>query len=187
MSKEKVVVPRRQVTAPSASTVDETVTKENELVQLEGESDEDFAARVEEAGLVPSADDANGDGQEDEAAAAEQAAKDVATEQAAIAEAAAAEAKAAAIKARTDLAAAEEAAANAEYQSQARAKAAVLEAEEKAKLDLVDVVVPKAFNLMLDSHEVIKYADGTYPMPRKHAEHWYAKAHGVRLYQGAKK
>jgi hypothetical protein len=54
---------------------------------------------------------------------------------------------------------------------------------------MVDVVVPKAFTLTLDNHQPVKYPVGTYPMPVDHAEHWFARAHGVSIYEpvGAKK
>ncbi len=42
--------------------------------------------------------------------------------------------------------------------------------------DGVLVTVVKAFRLTDQAGEH-KYAVGTYPMPREHAEHWYAQAH----------
>jgi len=69
-----------------------------------------------------------------------------------------------------------------EARALATAAAVRVEAEKLAQLDMVDVIVPKAFNLTLDTFEVKHYADGTYRMPRAHAEHPYAKVNGVKLY-----
>jgi hypothetical protein len=48
--------------------------------------------------------------------------------------------------------------------------------------ELVTVVVPKAFMLTLDDHTPIAYAAGTQEMPVSHAAHWFARAHGVKVY-----
>lgn len=47
--------------------------------------------------------------------------------------------------------------------------------------DIVDVVVPHAFNLTLADYTVVQYTEATRRMPLSHAEHWYAKAQGVTL------
>lgn len=47
--------------------------------------------------------------------------------------------------------------------------------------DNVLVTVPTAFRLALDHHHEIPYQAGTYKMPKEHAEHWWAKANGVKL------
>lgn len=48
--------------------------------------------------------------------------------------------------------------------------------------DDVDVNVTKAFTLTLDGHQPVYYQPGIQPMPREHAEHWFAKAQGVTVY-----
>lgn len=50
-----------------------------------------------------------------------------------------------------------------------------------AGLDKVPVEVPQAFGLMLSHHHTEFYKAGAYLMPRAHAEHWYAKAAGVKI------
>lgn len=47
--------------------------------------------------------------------------------------------------------------------------------------DKVPVEVPMAFGLMLDHNHTEFYKAGAYLMPRAHAEHWYAKAAGVKI------
>ena len=156
-------------TKPAAPTRRKVVAKqvtvaESVLKQLENESDADFAARVEEA----------------------QAAATKAAEESAIAANKAADAKKASLDAHAAAKKADDEAAIAEYEAQAKAKAAISEAEAKAKLDLVDAIVPKAFKLTLDDQTHVSYEAGTYPMPRTHVDHWFAKAHGVQLYKGTK-
>lgn len=48
----------------------------------------------------------------------------------------------------------------------------------------VIVMVPKGFKLRMNDHVVIDYPAGAYPMPRAHAEHWYAKANKVTIVKG---
>lgn len=55
------------------------------------------------------------------------------------------------------------------------------EAVEAAAGEVVKVVVPKAFNLVLDHHHEVKYPAGTYDMPIEHAENWWSVANGVVL------
>lgn len=45
----------------------------------------------------------------------------------------------------------------------------------------VTVDVPRDFNLTDDGHLVTSYKAGRQKMPRSHAEHFYAKANGVRV------
>ena len=47
--------------------------------------------------------------------------------------------------------------------------------------DMVVANVPKAFKLTLDDHTPVNYVQGTVKMPREHAEHYYAVAHGVTI------
>lgn len=47
----------------------------------------------------------------------------------------------------------------------------------------VTVTVPKAFKLQSDLGAVHEYKAGVQEMDREHAEHWYAKANGVEIYQ----
>ncbi len=48
-----------------------------------------------------------------------------------------------------------------------------------APADEVDVVVRSHFTLTDDLHRPFVYSPQTTRMPREHAEHWYALAHGV--------
>lgn len=41
--------------------------------------------------------------------------------------------------------------------------------------------VAKAFTLTRDDHQKVEYPMGTLAMPKADAEHWYAKAHGVKI------
>lgn len=133
----------------------------NTLDQMEGESDADYVKRVEAAkAAAEAADKAKSD--------AEALAK------------AKAEAEATA-KALTEAKAKADAEAAAKAAEAAKAKA------EAEQLDMVDAVIPKTFKLVLQDGSEKVYVDGTYPMPRAHAEHWFAKAHGVKLYQSVKK
>lgn len=45
--------------------------------------------------------------------------------------------------------------------------------------DMVSVTVPRAFKLTRDDGSLVEYAEGIYDMPKKDAEHFYAKANGV--------
>jgi hypothetical protein len=47
--------------------------------------------------------------------------------------------------------------------------------------DTVFVHAPTGFNLTLDDGSIKHYDAGGQRMPRKHAEHWYAKANGVTI------
>lgn len=62
-------------------------------------------------------------------------------------------------------------------------QAAVAAKIEAAVPDVI-VMVPKAFKLRMNDHVVIDYPAGAYPMPREHAEHWYAKANKVTIVKG---
>lgn len=166
MAKKRVQVKTGKVDNPATPTVDESLV---DLEQGENESDEDFALRVQEAEA-----NAQQDGESDEDYAARMAEVEVAAKLAATA------------KAKADAEAAAKASELAGYTATAATAAAVAERERKAKLDLVTVVVPKQFKLTLDNHEVIAYRDGTYEMPRSHANHWYAKASGVTIYEAPK-
>lgn len=53
--------------------------------------------------------------------------------------------------------------------------------QEDEASDQVLVTIPKAFNLTGDLGEVTRYEIGTREIPRAHAEHWYAEAHGVKI------
>lgn len=88
-----------------------------------------------------------------------------------------------AAEAAEELRKAEDAKMVAQHQAAATAQQAKRDAEEAAKKDLVDAVIPKRFQLTLDTHETVVYHPGTQPMPRKHAEHPWAKAHGVKIYE----
>jgi len=56
--------------------------------------------------------------------------------------------------------------------------------ETSDEVEMVTAIVPKAFHLTLDHHRSVTYEPGTQDMPRDHAEHWFAKAHGVEIYGG---
>lgn len=71
----------------------------------------------------------------------------------------------------------------AEAEAQAAAAKAAAVQEAAAMDDLVDVVVPNPFRLVGQDHRARNYAAGTYPMPRAHAEHWFSKANGVKIYK----
>ncbi len=45
----------------------------------------------------------------------------------------------------------------------------------------VVVMVPKAFTLTNENHAETHYPVGLQRMPLAHANHWYAKAHGVQI------
>jgi hypothetical protein len=46
----------------------------------------------------------------------------------------------------------------------------------------VTVMIPRAFILTLDNHHQVQYPAGIDEMPIEHANHWYAKACGVEIY-----
>lgn len=46
---------------------------------------------------------------------------------------------------------------------------------------MVIAQVPTPFRLTMDNHQEIAYEAGAILMPKAHAEHWYAKANGVRV------
>lgn len=62
-------------------------------------------------------------------------------------------------------------------------------AEKAPSGDLKPVLLPgyvmasvaKAFTLTRDDHQKVEYPMGTLAMPKADAEHWYAKAHGVKI------
>ena len=60
----------------------------------------------------------------------------------------------------------------------AQPKAPVVQLHED---DEVMVIVPKDFILTDDEHAPHKYKAGTYYMDREHANHWWARAHGVTV------
>jgi ATPase subunit of ABC transporter with duplicated ATPase domains len=59
-----------------------------------------------------------------------------------------------------------------------RREAAAAVAEDDA--EMVMVTVPKPFNITLDNHKRVHVKAGTYPLAVGLAEHWYAKANGVK-------
>ena len=50
-------------------------------------------------------------------------------------------------------------------------------------LGTVTVTVPKAFNLRLDTGEIVQIKEGIQEMDRVLAEHWYSVANGVQIYR----
>ena len=50
-------------------------------------------------------------------------------------------------------------------------------------VDTVTVTVPKAYKLRIDNHQLIDVAAGIQEMERSHAEHWWSKAQGVKIYR----
>ncbi len=60
--------------------------------------------------------------------------------------------------------------------------ATVPEVTEVADEVMVTVTVPKAFNLTGNDHVRYSYKAGVQEMRVDHAEHWYAKANGVVVY-----
>lgn len=57
-------------------------------------------------------------------------------------------------------------------------------AEEVAKAlgeGTVFATVQKSFVLTDENHQQHHYAAGVYAMPKSHAEHWFSKAHGVKI------
>lgn len=59
--------------------------------------------------------------------------------------------------------------------------AEIVQEAKEAGEEIVNVKVPQAFRLTLDSHHEIAYDAHTAKMPKAHAEHWYAKANGVEI------
>lgn len=59
------------------------------------------------------------------------------------------------------------------------------DAAEQAGEELVMATVVKPFRLTLDNYREVVYEPGVQEMPRSHADHWYAKANGVKLPRGA--
>jgi len=57
------------------------------------------------------------------------------------------------------------------------AQQAAAETEE----DTVMVNVPKAFTLTSDDGVATRYEVGAHRVPRSHAEHWFSKAHGLKI------
>jgi hypothetical protein len=49
------------------------------------------------------------------------------------------------------------------------------------ELEMVEATITKPFRITADDGGVHEYAVGTKKIPREHAEHWYAKAHGVTI------
>lgn len=49
---------------------------------------------------------------------------------------------------------------------------------------IVMVEIERPFTLTLDDHRPVHYDAGIDEMPYGHATHWWAKAHGVKLYVG---
>lgn len=67
-----------------------------------------------------------------------------------------------------------------------KVEAAVESAVAKVEAEVVDMVtvtVPRAFKLMLDHFHTKDFKAGIQEMERSHAEHWYAKASGVEIYE----
>jgi hypothetical protein len=54
--------------------------------------------------------------------------------------------------------------------------------EVEASSEMVTVAIPKQFNLTQDDGTTVVYKVGVADMPRDHAEHWYAVAHGVTIH-----
>jgi len=69
-----------------------------------------------------------------------------------------------------------------ELKAEAEAKAAKKDTPKKSG-DTVTVTVPKAFKLRLDHNTELKFEAGIQEMDPKVAEHWFAKANGVEVYQ----
>jgi hypothetical protein len=59
----------------------------------------------------------------------------------------------------------------------------VLASSLKAVTTKVVAVVPKDFTLTLDNHQRVEYRNGTYPMDRSHALHWWSAMQGVEIYE----
>ncbi len=80
-----------------------------------------------------------------------------------------------------------EAAAKAEEEAKKAEEAAKKEEAKKTKKeekkDTVTVTVPKAFKLRLDHNTELKFDAGIQEMDPKVANHWFAKANGVEIYQ----
>jgi hypothetical protein len=67
-------------------------------------------------------------------------------------------------------------------------KADIVKVEAEVKtvagefVEMVTVTVPKEFKLQLDHFRQVIYKAGIQEMERLHAEHWWAKANGVTIY-----
>lgn len=55
------------------------------------------------------------------------------------------------------------------------------EVAENNNEDVVLVNVAKAFKLTDSNHTEFHYVVGANRMPRSHADHWFAKAHGTKI------
>jgi hypothetical protein len=55
--------------------------------------------------------------------------------------------------------------------------------EVASDVELVTVVSPRAFSVMLDHGNLFAFTVGAQEVPAAVADHWYAKAHGVTLYE----
>ena len=121
--------------------------------------------------------------EQSEQALADLEAQKLAEQLAASAAAAAIEAANVAAALKAQVKAAETATLVAEGEAVVKRNLALVEAEKAAARDLITVTVPVKFHLTLDTHDVVQYQPGVQEMPRTHAEHWYAKANGVVVYQ----
>jgi hypothetical protein len=65
-----------------------------------------------------------------------------------------------------------------DQQAQAEAQAKAADAHDDTK---VMVESPRAFTLVDARGKDVKFAAGVQSVDRDHAEHWYAKAHGVKV------
>lgn len=54
---------------------------------------------------------------------------------------------------------------------------------EKVKTDMVTVTVPQGFELTIDHNTTITIKPGIQEMDKAHANHWYAIANGVVIYE----
>jgi hypothetical protein len=66
--------------------------------------------------------------------------------------------------------------------------------EKKSALDVVKdgekvvtAVSPRSFTLTMDDHTKVEVKAGIQELPESVATHWYAKAHGVSIYEPEKK
>ena len=65
------------------------------------------------------------------------------------------------------------------------AKDVAQQAPEASDPEVVIALVPKAYKLRTNEGIVHSIPQGTHRMPRHMAEHWYSKANGVTLFEGA--
>jgi len=56
-------------------------------------------------------------------------------------------------------------------------------ANKKEESRTVTVIVPRAYNLRLDTGEILAIREGIQEMEKPIAEHWYSKDNGVKIYQ----